>query len=108
MLSHLQNTSNARINPASDKRILSATVVSVSASATIQALLTAAGGAINAAVQQVTLIPTGTVYMAVGGVASASSVPLTANVAYSFGITSVTDLRLYAAGATNVHVIQEG
>jgi hypothetical protein len=87
---------------------LAATVVSAAASATIQALLTAAGVTISPTVKRITLIPAGTVYLAIGGAASVASVPLVAGYGYEIDATALTDLRLYAALATNVSVIQEG
>ena len=87
---------------------LAATVVSVSVSATIQALLTAASVTISPTVKQITLIPAGTVYLAIGGAASVASAPLIVGYGYVFPVTALTDLRLYAAVATNVSVIQEG
>ena len=107
MPNHLLNDSNVRINPATDKVVLSAVAVTtaVTTSQTIQALL---GAALNTATKQVTILPSGNVYMAIGGAASVSSMLLSANVAYQFGVTNTADIRFYAAGATAIYIVQEG
>lgn len=107
MLSHVLNKSNERINPATDKVILAASTVTtaVATSQKIQMLLEAG---LNTATKQLTILPAGTVYMAIDGAASASSMALTANVAYRFGVTNTADIRFYAAGATAISIVQEG
>jgi hypothetical protein len=99
-----QDITNAALVPDT----LGITIVSVAASATIQALLTAASAAISADIKTLTVIPAGDVYVALGGAASATSALLKANVSYSFACKAATDLRFYAAGATNMNVVQEG
>jgi len=89
------------------ERLLAITVVEVGASAAIQTLLTAKGVTIHPRLRRLTLVPAGTVYMAMDGAASANSMPLAAGVGYEFGMPASTDVRLYAAGATNVSVVQE-
>jgi hypothetical protein len=107
MAQHLLSDANVRIDPATDKVALAinAVTTAVTTSQTIQVLL---GAALNTSTKQVTILPSGNVYMALGGAASASSMPLAANVAYQFGVTSTADLRFYAAGATVISIVQEG
>ena len=104
------NTSEVPVDPATNMVLLSCATISATASATIQALLTTASSAIHASVKKITLIPAGAVYMNVGAAAAAdaTSVLLTAGAAYEIGCVAATDLRLYAAAATNVYVVQEG
>lgn len=88
---------------------LGITTVTLGASATIQALLTAAGGGMNASVKKLTIIPAGCCNMALGGVASASTPSLTGGVPVEdIRCNNDTDLRFYAAVATTMVVIQEG
>ena len=88
---------------------LAITTVSVTAaSATIQALLTAASGAIHASVKKITIKPAGTVSIALGVAAVAGTNDLTANVYYPLAALAATDLRFVASGATNMLVVQEG
>jgi len=120
MAQHLLSDANVRINPATEDNqaailaavvptTLAITTVSVTAaSATIQALLTAASGAIHASVKKLTIKPAGTVSIALGVAAVAGTNDLTANVYYPLAALAATDLRFVASGATNMLVVQEG
>ena len=89
------------------ERLLALTVVEVGASATIQDLLAAAGVAFHPRFRRITLIPAGPAYMAMDAPATANTMPLAAGVGYEFAMRNDADVRLYAAGATKVTVVQE-
>jgi hypothetical protein len=77
-------------------------------SATIQALLITAGTTLNAAVKKLTVVPSGDVYVALGGAAALSSTKLKAGFAYEFSCLVATDLRFIAEAATVMQTFQEG
>ena len=66
------------------------------------------GGALQVGVNKITIRPDATLYMAVGDVASAASVALTSGVWHEIACVVDTDIRFYAAAATNIDILQEG
>jgi len=77
----------------------------VATSETIQSLV---GGDLQVGVNKITIRPDATLYMAVGDVASAASVALTSGVWHEIACVVDTDIRFYAAAATNIDILQEG
>jgi len=111
MLSHLQNTSDERINPATEDKqddILVAVqngcdyVVSAAYTATITAtavLLTAFTATLPTRTVRVVLIPRGDVYYEIGGAASASTAKLpAAGISMPVTKTLADTIQVYAAG----------
>ena len=81
-------------------------VVSVSATATLAALL---GAALNGSCKRVTLIPAAAGIYMDDGAATASSAPLgSASIEMAGGPNELGALQFFAASATNMTVIQEG
>ena len=91
-----------------EHKLLAAEVVTteVATSETIQSLVV--GGALQVGVNKITIRPDATLYMAVGAEASAASVALASGVWHEIECAIDTDIRFYAAAATNIDILQEG